>query len=53
MNFDLNKNKPVIALLGTGCMGTALVRQIAAGKIVLLGDISEKNLEEVSTELLI
>lgn len=51
MNFDLNKNKPVIALLGAGCMGTAIVRQIATGKIVLLGDISEKNLEKVSTEL--
>lgn len=51
MNFDLNKNKPVIALLGAGCMGTAIVRRIAAGKIILLGDISEKNLDKVATEL--
>lgn len=28
MNFDLNQNKPVIALLGAGCMGTAIVRRI-------------------------
>ena len=51
MNFDLNLNKPVIALLGAGCMGTAIVRHIAAGKIILLGDISEKNLDKVATEL--
>lgn len=51
MNFDLNQNKPVIALLGAGCMGTAIVRRIAAGKIILLGDISEKNLDKVATEL--
>lgn len=51
MNFDLNQNKPVIALLGAGCMGTAIVRRIAAGKIILLGDISEKNLDKVVTEL--
>lgn len=51
MNFDLNQNKPVIALLGAGCMGTAIVRRIAAGKIILLGDISEKNLDKTATEL--
>lgn len=51
MNFDLNNNKPVIALLGAGCMGTAIVRRIAAGKIILLGDISENNLDKVATEL--
>lgn len=38
MNFDLNTNKPVIALLGAGCMGTAIVRRIAAGKTILLGE---------------
>lgn len=48
MIFDRNENKPVIALLGTGSMGTAIVRRIAAGKKILLGDISEKNLEKVS-----
>lgn len=51
MNFDLNQNKPVIALLGAGCMGTAIVRRIAAGKIILLGDISEKTLDKVAKEL--
>ncbi len=48
MIFDRNVNKPVIALLGAGSMGTAIVRRIAAGKKILLGDISEKNLEKVS-----
>ena len=48
MNFDRNENKPVIALLGAGSMGTAIVRRIAAGKKILLGDISERNLEKVS-----
>lgn len=51
MNFDLNTNKPVIALLGAGCMGTAIVRRIAAGKTILLGDISEQNLEKTAAEL--
>ena len=48
MIFDRNELKPVIALLGAGSMGTAIVRRIAAGKKILLGDISEKNLEKVS-----
>ncbi len=48
MIFDRNENKPVIALLGAGSMGTAIVRRMAAGKKILLGDISEKNLEKVS-----
>lgn len=48
MIFDRNENKPVISLLGAGSMGTAIVRRIAAGKKILLGDISEKNLEKVS-----
>ena len=48
MIIDRNENKPVIALLGAGSMGTAIVRRIAAGKKILLGDISEKNLEKVS-----
>ena len=48
MIFDRNENKPVIALLGAGSMGTAIVRRIAAGKKILLGDISEKNLAKVS-----
>ncbi len=48
MIFDRNEKKEVIALLGAGCMGTAIVRRIAAGRRILLGDISEKNLEQVS-----
>lgn len=48
MFFDRNENKEVIALLGAGSMGTAIVRRIAAGRKILLGDISETNLEKVS-----
>ena len=47
MIFDRNENKEVIALLGAGSMGSAIARRFAAGRIVLLGDISEKNLERV------
>ncbi len=50
MIFDRNEKKEVIALLGAGSMGTAIVRRIAAGRKFLLGDISEKNLEKVSRE---
>lgn len=50
MIFDRNENKDVIALLGAGSMGTAIVKRIATGKKILLGDISEKNLEKVSNE---
>ena len=45
MIFDRNESKEVIALLGAGSMGTAIVRRIAAGRKILLGDISETNLE--------
>ena len=45
MIFDRNEKKEVIALLGAGSMGTAIIRRIAAGRKILLGDISEKNLE--------
>ena len=51
MIFDRSENKEVIALLGAGSMGCAIVRRIAAGKKILLGDISEKNLERVSHDL--
>ena len=50
MIFDRNEKKQVVALLGAGSMGTAIVRRIAAGKKVLLGDISEKALERVSDD---
>ena len=48
MIFDRNEKKKVIALLGAGSMGTAIVRRIAAGRKILLGDLSEKNLEKAS-----
>ena len=48
MVFDRNEKKSVIALLGAGSMGTAIVRRIAAGRKILLGDISKANLEKVS-----
>lgn len=51
MIFDRNENRDVIALLGAGSMGTAIARRIAAGKTILLGDISEKNLVRVSNDL--
>ena len=52
MIFDRNENKQVIALLGAGSMGTAIVRRIAPGRKILLGDISEKNLEKVSHDFI-
>ncbi len=50
MIFDRNGKKEVIALLGAGSMGAAIVRRIAAGRKILLGDISEKNLDKASND---
>ena len=50
MIFDRNESKEVIALLGAGAMGCAIVHRIAAGRKVLFGDISEATLERVSCE---
>ena len=50
MILDRNENKEVVVLLGAGSMGRAIVRRIAAGKKIFLGDISEKALERVSQE---
>ena len=50
MIFDRNEQKQVVALLGAGSMGTAIVRRIGAGKKILLGDISEKALECVGDD---
>ena len=50
MIFNYNQNKQVVALLGAGSMGTAIVRRIAAGKKILLGDVSKKALERVSDD---
>ncbi|MCL3777620.1 MULTISPECIES: SDR family oxidoreductase [unclassified Actinomyces] len=51
MIFNRNDNLPVIALLGAGSMGTAIVRRIANGKRILLGDISEASLESAARDL--
>jgi len=50
MIFDRNNDKQVVALLGAGSMGTAIVRRIGAGKKILLGDISEQALERVGED---
>lgn len=50
MKLDLNDNRSVSVLLGAGSMGTAILRRVAAGTILLFGDISEKRLEEVKKE---
>ena len=50
MIFDRNNEKQVVALLGAGSMGTAIVRRIGAGKKIFLGDISEKARERVSED---
>ena len=50
MIFDRNNEKQVVALLGAGSMGTAIVRRIGAGKKILLGDISEQSLECVGED---
>lgn len=44
--------KEVIVLLGAGKMGLAIVRRIASGKKVVLGDLSSKILETAKEELL-
>lgn len=51
MTLGRNGNQEIIALPGAGSMGTAIVRRVAAGRKILLGDISEKNLARVSQEL--
>lgn len=51
MIFDMNESRQVVALLGAGCMGTAIVRRIAAGKTILLGDISETALDAAAESL--
>ena len=52
MIFDRNESKEVIAVLGAGSMGSAIARRFAAGRIILLGDISEKNLEKTAHDLI-
>lgn len=50
MIFDRNEKKQIVALLGAGSMGTAIVRRIGAGKKILLGDISEETLQRVGED---
>ena len=50
MIFDRNEPKEVIALLGAGSMGTDIARKLAAGRKLLLGDISRENLERVQKD---
>ena len=51
MIFDRNEQREVAALLGAGSMGCAIVRRIAAGRTVLLGDISEPAYNEAVQRL--
>ena len=47
MNFDLNENKEVVALLGAGDMDLAIIKRIYAGKKILLADINGKKLDSL------
>ena len=51
MDFNLNKDKEVVVLLGAGSMGTAIVKRISTNRIIFLGDINEDNLKERKNEL--
>ena len=51
MRLDLNERKSVAVLLGAGSMGTAILRRVAAGKKILLGDISEANVNRTAENL--
>ena len=51
MIFNYNNQREVVALLGAGSMGMAIVERIAANRIVLLGDISEKALATAREKL--
>ncbi|MBR2596406.1 MAG: SDR family oxidoreductase [Solobacterium sp.] len=51
MIFDRNENREVIALLGAGSMGMAIIRRFAAGRKILLGDISKANLQKAADDL--
>lgn len=51
MNFNMNEDKEVLALLGAGSMGLAIAKRVGHGKTILLGDVSEENLNKRSDEL--
>ena len=50
MILDRNENKEVVVLLGAGGMGQAIIRTFAAGKKILLGDISQAKLDAVAKD---
>ena len=51
MEFNINEDREVVALLGAGSMGTAIIKRISTNRIILLGDISEENLKSRAGEL--
>ncbi len=51
MIFNYNSHQEVVAVLGAGSMGMAIVERIAANRKVLLGDISEKALAAARAKL--
>ena len=51
MEFNLNENREVVALLGAGSMGTAIIKRISTNRTILLGDINEDNLKAREKEL--
>ena len=51
MDFNLNKNREVVVLLGAGSMGTAIVKRVSTNRIIFLGDINEDNLKAREDEL--
>ena len=51
MIFNYNNQKEVVALLGAGSMGMAIVERVAQNRTVLLGDISEKALTAAREKL--
>ncbi len=51
MNFNMNEKREVLALLGAGSMGIAIAKRVGFGKTILLGDVSEENLNKRADEL--
>lgn len=45
MILDFNNDKPVAVVLGAGSMGMSIIRRVATGAKVLLGDVSQENLD--------
>ena len=51
MILDFNENKPLAVVLGAGAMGLSVIRRVATGAKVLLGDVSEASLDRSVEEL--